>query len=120
MTSCVAQEASGAAGLPQPPSIRVEENMLRAGFGKQVSLALAAILAGAVVGLAFTDVAQAGHGGGGGFHGGGAAVSMAAVAFVPLAVVMVAAAFIPLVVFGVGAFVPCTLRRAGEAVTAYA
>jgi len=48
--------------------------MLRAACGKQISLALAAILAGAVVGLVFADVAQAGRGGGGGgggFHGGG-------------------------------------------------
>src|ERR1700730_17475705 len=43
--------------------------MLRAGC--KPILALAGILAGAVAGLAFTDVAQAGHGGGGGFHGGG-------------------------------------------------
>jgi hypothetical protein len=43
--------------------------MLRAGC--KPILALAGILAGAVAGLAFTDLAQAGHGGGGGFHGGG-------------------------------------------------
>ena len=46
--------------------------MLRAACGRQISLALAVILASAVVGLAFADVAQAGRGGGGGgFHGGG-------------------------------------------------
>jgi hypothetical protein len=48
--------------------------MLRAACGKQIWLVLAGILAGAVVGLAFADAAQAGHGGGGGgggFHGGG-------------------------------------------------
>ena len=42
--------------------------MLRAACGKRISLALAGILAGAVVGLAFGDLAQAGRGGGG-FHG---------------------------------------------------
>src|SRR5260370_22056082 len=61
----------------QPPSIKVEENMLRAACGRQISLALAVILASAVVGLAFADVAQAGRDGGG-FHGGGAAASLAA------------------------------------------
>src|SRR6516225_368228 len=55
----------------QPPSIKVEENMLRAVYGKRIGLALAGILAGAVMGLAFADVAHAGRGGGGGFHGGG-------------------------------------------------
>lgn len=45
--------------------------MLRSACSKQVLLALAGIVAGAVVGLSFTDVAQAGRGGGGGFHGGG-------------------------------------------------
>jgi hypothetical protein len=45
--------------------------MLRAVYGKRIGLALAGILAGAVVGLAFADVARAGRGGGGGFHGGG-------------------------------------------------
>jgi LTXXQ motif family protein len=55
--------------------------MLRVTCGRQISLALAAtILAGAVVGLVFADLAQAapgrgggphGGGGGGGFHGGG-------------------------------------------------
>jgi hypothetical protein len=49
----------------------VEENMLRTVYGKRISLALAGILAGAVVALAFADAAQAGRGGGGGFHGGG-------------------------------------------------
>jgi hypothetical protein len=47
--------------------------MLRAAYGKLIRLALAGILAGTVMGLAFADVAQAGRGGGGGggFHGGG-------------------------------------------------
>ena len=45
--------------------------MLRAACGKQISLALTAILAVAVVWLMFADLAQAGRGGGGGFHGGG-------------------------------------------------
>src|SRR5262252_7264846 len=45
--------------------------MLRAVYGKRIRLALAGILAGAVMGLAFADVARAGRGGGGGFHGGG-------------------------------------------------
>src|SRR6516164_7039167 len=45
--------------------------MLRAAYGKRIRLALAGILAGAVMGLAFADVARAGRGGGGGFHGGG-------------------------------------------------
>src|SRR6516164_2915386 len=45
--------------------------MLRAVYGKRIGLALAGILAGAVMGLAFADVARAGRGGGGGFHGGG-------------------------------------------------
>ena len=48
--------------------------MLRAARGRKISVALAAILAGAVVGLTLADVAQAargGGGGGGGFHGGG-------------------------------------------------
>jgi hypothetical protein len=108
--------------------------MLRAACGKQVSLALAGILAGAVVGLSFTDVAQAGRGGGGVFMvavaavfmAAGAAVStvaavavsMLAVAFVPPAVFMVAA-FILLVVFVVGAFILSTPRRVADAVTAY-
>ena len=45
--------------------------MLRAAYGKRIRLALAGILAGAVMVLAFADVARAGRGGGGGFHGGG-------------------------------------------------
>jgi LTXXQ motif family protein len=47
--------------------------MLRAAYGKRITLALAGILAGAVIGLASADLAQAGRGGGGGggFHGGG-------------------------------------------------
>ena len=45
--------------------------MLRAAYSKLIRLALAGILAGPVMGLAFVDVAQAGRGGGGGFHGGG-------------------------------------------------
>src|SRR5262249_58262675 len=58
----------------QPPLVCVEENMLRDACGKQIWLVLAGILAGAVVGLAFADAAQAGPGGGGGgggFHCGG-------------------------------------------------
>src|SRR5262249_59046046 len=57
----------------QPTSIEVEENMLKAACGNQILMALATILAGAVVGLAVADVAQAGHGGGGGgfYEGGG-------------------------------------------------
>src|SRR6516164_9732603 len=45
--------------------------MLRAVYGKRIGLALAGILAGAVMALAFADVARAGRGGGGGSHGGG-------------------------------------------------
>jgi len=48
--------------------------MLKAVCGKQILMALAGILTGAFMELAFADVAQAGHGGGGGgggFHGGG-------------------------------------------------
>ena len=93
--------------------------MLRAAYGKRIRLALAGILAGAVMVLAFADVARAGRGGGGGFHGGGGG-GFHGGGFVPLAVFMVAAAFIPLVVFVVGAFIPSTPRRAEDAVTACA
>jgi hypothetical protein len=106
--------------------------MLRAACGKQISLALAAILAGAVVWLVFADLAQAGRGGGGGFHGGGGGASMVAGAAASMvagaaasmvagaAASMVAEAFIPLAVFVAAAFIPSTPRRAGDAVTARA
>ena len=66
-----AHEASGAADLPNRRQLRWRKNMLKAVYGKRFGLALAGILAGAVMGLAFADVARAGRGGGGGFHGGG-------------------------------------------------
>jgi hypothetical protein len=92
--------------------------MLRAAYGNRIGLAIAGILAGAFMGLAFSDVAEAGRGGGGGFHGGGggfhggggsmlagAAVSMGAVALQ--------------VVFVAEAFTPSTPRRTWDAVTAH-
>ena len=45
--------------------------MLRVVYGKWIRFAAIGILAGAVMEIAFTDLAQAGRGGGGGFHGGG-------------------------------------------------
>src|SRR6516165_8431767 len=54
--------------------------MLRAVYGKRIGLALAGILAGAVMGLAFADVAHAGRSGGGGFHGGGGGGAVSTVA----------------------------------------